>query len=198
MKITCGHIINKPSSHSRRWRKKERGTERKSMMSSREERQKKRIIMKKKCIYSEICTRVVCVNRGKMYRILYYMAGKGTFAIALHVLVYPSKAITMRQFWAAWQFAEIHMIRSRYIRSQQSFTYYTIAHTHTQPWCIIGVYGMMEQFEYVCGVWTLLFFCFKFKPASGWMDGCYCCSTYVQMQSHQRNAREKCFLAFVW
>lgn len=92
--------------------------------------------MKKKCIYSEICTRVVCVNRGKMYRILYYMAGKGTFAIALHVLVYPSKAITMRQFWAAWQFAEIHMIRSRYIRSQQSFTYYTIAHTHNHDRCV--------------------------------------------------------------
>lgn len=193
MKITCGHIINKPSSHSRRWRKKERGTERKSMMSSREERQKKRIIMKKKCIYSEICTRVVCVNRGKMYRILYYMAGKGTFAIALHVLVYPSKAITMRQFWAAWQFAEIHMIRSRYIRSQQSFTYYTIAHTQSRSVCMEW-WNSLNTYA-VCGRFS---FCFKFKPASGWMDGCYCSSTYVQMQSHQRNAQEKCFLAFVW
>lgn len=155
---------------------------------------KKRIIMKKKCIYSEICTRVVCVNRGKMYRILYYMAGKGTFAIALHVLVYPSKAITMRQFWAAWQFAEIHMIRSRYIRSQQSFT---IAHTHTT---MVHHRCVWNDGTVWIRMWCVdaSFFCFKFKPASGWMDGCYCCSTYVQMQSHQRNAREKCFLAFVW
>lgn len=108
-----------------------------------------------------------------MYRILYYMAGKGTFAIALHVLVYPSKAITMRQFWAAWQFAEIHMIRSRYVRSQQSFTYYTITHTHTHH--RIGVYGMMEQFEYVCGVWTLLFF-----KTSKWMDGWMLLLYYVR------------------
>lgn len=31
-----------------------------------------------------------------MYRILYYMAGKGTFTLHVHALVYPSKAETMR------------------------------------------------------------------------------------------------------